>query len=89
MTGSDNAAGKKYGGRKQRRFGGKGRTNETKTREEESDHRGGEDLEEALYPEMDHPPTPILYDRQVGVLAPGEAGAVEQADCPRGKQEKI
>ena len=64
-------------------------TDQAEAREEEGDHGGGEDLEEAFHPEMDHPPAPVFDDGQVGVLAPGEAGAVEEADGPGGEQEEV
>ena len=56
--------------------------------EQEGDHDGGEDLEEALDPEVDHPPPPVLGDRQVGVPVPHQAGDVEQRDRRRGEQEQ-
>ena len=37
-------------------------------REQERDDHGREDLEEALDPEVHHPPAPVLGHRQVRVL---------------------
>ena len=37
---------------------------------------------------MDHPPAPVFHDRQVRVLAPRQARAVEQADGAGGQQEQ-
>ena len=48
--------------------------------EDEGRRRGGEDLEEALDPEVDHPPAPVLHHRQVAAGAEEEAGGVHQAD---------
>ena len=44
---------------------------------------GGEDLEEALDPQVHHPPAPVLDDRQVRVLARRQARAVEDGDGRR------
>ena len=56
--------------------------------EQEGDHDGGEDLEEALDPEVHHPPPPVLGHRQVRVPVPHQAGAVEQRDRRRGEEEQ-
>ncbi len=88
MAGADDAAGQEDRGREQRRLRGEGRADQAQAREEEGDHGGGEDLEEAFHPQVDHPPAPVFDDGQVGVLAPGQAGAVEQADGAGGQQEQ-
>ena len=62
--------------------------NQSKPHEEEGDDRGGEDFEEAFDPQVDHPPAPVFDDRQVRVLAPGQARAVEQADGAGGDSSK-
>ena len=55
--------------------------------EEEGDGRRGEDLEEALDPEVDDPPAPVLHDGEVRLRREEEAGAVEEADGGRGARE--
>ena len=57
-------------------------------REEECDHRGGKDLEEAFHPQMNHPPAPVFHDGQMRVLAPGQARAVEEPDGARRKEQE-
>ncbi len=42
--------------------------------EDEGEHRRGEDLEEALDPEVHDPPAPVLHDREVRAGAEEEAG---------------
>ena len=51
--------------REQDRGGGRGRAEQAHAGEQEGDHDGGEDLEEALDPQVDHPPAPVFGDRQV------------------------
>jgi hypothetical protein len=55
--------------------------------EQQRNHGGGEHFEEALHPQVDQPPAPVLDHRVVGVLAPGQRGGVEAADAqwPRGR----
>ncbi len=45
-------------------------------------------FEEAFHPQVHHPPAPVFDDRKVRVLAPSQAGAVEQADGPRRHQKQ-
>jgi hypothetical protein len=56
--------------------------------EEKRDHGSGEHFEEAFHPQVNHPPAPVLDNRKMGVLSPGEARAVEQADGPGGQYEE-
>ena len=56
--------------------------------EQEGDHRGREHFEEAFDPQVHHPPAPVLDHRQVRVLAPHQAGAVEQADRDGGQEQQ-
>ena len=57
-------------------------------REQEGDHGGGEDLEEALDPQVHQPPAPVLDHRQLSVLVPHQACAVEQADRHRRQEQQ-
>ena len=88
MAGADDAARQEDRGREQRGLGGERRANQAQPREEERDHRGGEDFEEAFDPQVDHPPAPVFDDRQVRVLSPRQTRAVEQADGAGGEQEE-
>src|SRR5579885_3121516 len=88
MAGADDSAGEKNRGGKQGTFGGESGLNQAKTRKEKCDHRGGENFEEALNPEVNHPPAPIFDDGEVRVLAPGESSAVEKTDRRGGHEEK-
>ena len=62
----------------------RGRAQQAHAREEEGDHDGGEDFEEAFDPEVHHPPAPVFGDRQVRVPAPHQTRAVEE---PRSRRE--
>ena len=88
MAGADDAARQEDRGREQRRLRREGRPNQAQPREEEGDHRGGEDFEEAFHPQVDHPPAPVFDDRQMRVLSPRQARAVEQPDGAGGEQEE-
>ena len=59
---------------------GRARTHEAELDEQEADDGGGEDLEEAFDPQVNDPPAPVFDHRDVGVLAPHEAGAVQESD---------
>src|SRR3546814_2865565 len=48
--------------------------------EDEGERNGREDLEDALDPQMDDPPAPILHDRDVRALAIEKTRAIEEAD---------
>ncbi len=56
--------------------------------EQVADHRGGEHLEEAFHPQVHDPPAPIFDHGDMGVLAPHQAGAVEQADRHGGQEQQ-
>ena len=64
------------------------RPDEAEAHEEEGDDGGREDFEEALDPQVHHPPAPVLDHGEVRVAAPHQAGTVEQADRGRSQQEK-
>jgi hypothetical protein len=59
---------------------GAGGADQLQAAEEEGDHHGGEDREEDLDPQVDHPPAPVLGHRQVGVLSDAEARYVARGD---------
>jgi len=56
---------------------------EAHPREDEGEGGGGEDLEEALDPEVDDPPAPVLHDGEVGPRREEEAGAVHRGTAIR------
>ena len=84
---ADDAAGQEDRGREQGRFRCQSRRYKVQPVKEEGDHGGRKHLEEAFHPQVNHPPAPVFHNRQMGVLAPGEARTVEQADGGRGHQE--
>jgi hypothetical protein len=67
---------------------GGGAADQAEPGEQEGDDHGREHLEEALDPEVDHPPAPVLGDREVGVPAGAERGEVEAADRDGRDQEQ-
>ena len=87
MEGADDAAGKKDDRREHHGARGRGNREQLQPREEERDDHGGEDFEEALHPEMHHPPAPVLGGHQVAALAVHQAGRVKQRDRDAGEQE--
>jgi hypothetical protein len=80
VIGPDDASRQVESGSKQGSPGREPRGQEPKPGEEESDDRGGEDLEEALHPEVNHPPAPVLHHADVRMPAVHEARAIEQGD---------
>src|SRR3546814_12764119 len=51
--------------------------------EDEGERNGREDLEDAIDPQMDDPPAPILHDRDVRALAIEKTRAIVKADRDR------
>src|SRR5579872_1789211 len=88
MARSDNATGKEDGGRQESGFRRESRPDQAEPREEERDHRGGEDFEESLDPEMHNPPAPVFDKRQVRMLSPRQTRSVEEADRGRRHDEQ-
>ena len=60
---------------------------EPHAREDERQRRGGEHLEEALDPEVHHPPAPVLHHREMRARGEEEAGGVHQPDGRGGARE--
>ena len=80
MQRADDAARQEDRRRQHGRFAGGAHADELQAREEERDHDGGEDLEEALDPQVHDPPAPVLGHRQMRVPAVAERGHVEDGD---------
>ncbi len=56
--------------------------------EHDRDQDGGEELEEALDPQMDDPESPVVDDREVGVGSVEHRRNVEDRDCRRRVEEQ-
>ena len=85
---ADDPAGQEDGGREQDCGGGRGRAQQAHASEQEGDHHRGEDLEEALDPQVHDPPSPVLGDGEVRLPVPEQPRDVEQRDGGRGQQEQ-
>ncbi|CAM5637632.1 hypothetical protein RLIN73S_04754 [Rhodanobacter lindaniclasticus] len=88
VQGAEHAAGHEHDGGEQHAGGGGAHAQQAQAHEQIADHRGGEHLEEAFHPQVHHPPAPVLDHRDMGVLAPHQAGAVEQADRHGGQEQQ-
>ncbi|MNS56322.1 hypothetical protein D3C72_891780 [compost metagenome] len=88
VEGAEDAARQKDRRGEEHRRGGRGGLDQAHAGEEEGDDGRGEDLEEALHPQVHHPPAPVLGDRQVGLAIPHQPGGVEERDGRRRQQEQ-
>ena len=82
----DDAAREIYRGREKRSFSRTLHIDHLQTGEQERDHDRGEYFEEALHPEMDHPPTPVFDHCQLRVLTPEKGWCVEECDAGGGDE---
>ncbi|MPM33623.1 hypothetical protein SDC9_80200 [bioreactor metagenome] len=87
VAGADDAAGQEDRGRGDGRRGRRPGADQAEPGEEEGDHRGGEDLEEALHPQVDDPPAPVFLDRQVPAVGHPESRAEEAGDGQGAQQQ--
>ncbi len=85
---ADDAAGQEDGRREHDRLAGRSQAHELQPGEQERDDDRREDLEEALHPEVHHPPAPVLGEGEVRVAAVHERGAVEAGDGAADEMKK-
>src|SRR5215813_11417057 len=71
------------GGGEQGSLGREARRHKPEPGKEEGDDCGGEDLEEAFHPKMNHPPAPVFDHADVRMPAIHEASAIEECDGSR------
>jgi hypothetical protein len=88
MQRSDHAAGEKDRRREDRGASRRHHVDEPEPRKQERDDHGGEHLEEALDPQVNDAPAPVLGDRQGRVPPDAERREVEAADRDRREQEE-
>ena len=84
---AEHATGHVHDGGEQHVDGGRLAAQQAELDEQEAHHRHREHFEEAFHPQVHHPPAPVVDHRHVGLLAPHQAGAVEQGDRD-GRQEQ-
>src|SRR5690606_26147704 len=80
MQSTGHTANQEQRGGSQTGNGGTALGNQTQGQEDKAHGNRGEDLEEALNPQVNHPPAPVLHDGDIGVLAVEQTGTVEQAN---------
>ena len=87
MEGAEDATGHEHDGGEQHVDRCRLRAHQAEFHEQEADDGHREHLEEALDPEVHHPPAPVFDHRQMRVLVPHQSGAEQQTDG-RGGQEQ-
>ncbi|MNT85612.1 hypothetical protein D3C72_2257970 [compost metagenome] len=80
VEGAQHAAAEEDDGGDEDRRGGHGGADQPHPHQQRRDDSGGEDLKHPLDPEVDDPPAPVLHDRDMGLLAPHQAGPEQQTD---------
>ena len=78
MKCADDSAGEKNRGRKQSRPRRGADFDELEPCEEEPDHHRGEYFKEALDPEMNHPPAPVLRGNKIAALSIHQPRGIKQ-----------
>ena len=88
VAGPDDAAGQVEDGVEVDDAGGGASRDQSQDHEHHGDEHGGEQLEEALHPQVDDPEAPVVDDREVGAGAEEERGQVEERDGRRRVEEQ-